>query len=91
MTREKLEAKLAAKLAAIQAEQRRVSEFAGLRFGVFKRLRELERDERRVLRQIDRLPADPIAAAVEAELRPLADALIDAGHKLAKDSGEKGE
>jgi hypothetical protein len=34
-------------------------------------------------------PKDPLAAAVDAELRPLADALIDAGHKFAKDSGEK--
>lgn len=29
---------------------------------------------------------DPIASAVRAELQPLEDALIDAGHKLAKDS-----
>jgi hypothetical protein len=29
--------------------------------------------------------ADPIASAVRAELQPLEDALIDAGHKLAKD------
>ena len=28
---------------------------------------------------------DPIASAVRAELQPLEDALIDAGHKLAKD------
>lgn len=32
-----------------------------------------------------RKPSDPIAAAVRAELEPLADALIEAGHKLAKD------
>jgi hypothetical protein len=31
---------------------------------------------------------DPIASAVRAELQPLEDALIDAGHKLAKD-GER--
>jgi hypothetical protein len=30
-------------------------------------------------------PDDPIASAVRAELQPLEDALIDAGHKLAKD------
>jgi hypothetical protein len=29
-------------------------------------------------------PRDPIASAVRAELEPLADALIDAGHKLAR-------
>jgi hypothetical protein len=41
------------------------------------------------LREIARQPDDPITAAVEDELRPLADALTDIGHKLAKDSGEK--
>jgi hypothetical protein len=30
-------------------------------------------------------PDDPIVSAVRAELQPLEDALIDAGHKLAKD------
>jgi hypothetical protein len=39
---------------------------------------------------VDALPPapdanDPIASAVRAELQPLEDALIDAGHKLAKD------
>jgi hypothetical protein len=33
----------------------------------------------------DAIPTDPIASAVRAELQPLEDALIDAGHKLAKD------
>jgi hypothetical protein len=36
------------------------------------------------LREIAKEPADPIAAAVRAELQPLEDALIDAGHTLAQ-------
>jgi len=36
------------------------------------------------LREIAAEPADPIASAVRAELQPLEDALIDVGHKLAK-------
>jgi hypothetical protein len=35
-------------------------------------------------------PQDPIASAVRAELQPLEDALIDAGHKLAKDGEVEG-
>jgi hypothetical protein len=45
---------------------------------------------RDLLAVLDALPpapeADPIASAVRAELQPLEDALIDAGHKLAKDA-----
>jgi hypothetical protein len=37
----------------------------------------------------DALPADPIASAVRAELQPLEDALINAGHKLANDDTNK--
>jgi hypothetical protein len=44
-----------ARLVAIRTEQARQSEFAGVRFGVFARLRELEREERRVLRRIEEL------------------------------------
>jgi hypothetical protein len=43
----------------------------------------------RFVGRYESLVTDPIAAAVDAELQPLADALTDIGHKLAKDSGEK--
>jgi hypothetical protein len=43
------------RLAEIRAQQQRQMEHAGLRLGVFARLRELERDERRVLKRIDEL------------------------------------
>lgn len=44
-----------ARLEEIRTEQRRQMQFAGERLGVFARLRELEREERRVLRRIERL------------------------------------
>lgn len=46
---------LLTRLEEIRSEQRRQSEFAGLRFGVFARLKELEREERRVLRCIEQI------------------------------------
>lgn len=42
------------RLANVQHEQARQSEFAGLRLGVFTKLKELEREERKIQRQIDR-------------------------------------
>ena len=42
-------------LADVQKEKARQSEFAGVRFGVFARLKELERDERRLMRRLEAL------------------------------------
>jgi hypothetical protein len=46
------------KLAAVRVEQSRQIEFAGVRLGVFRRLDELGREERRILRQIEKLEAE---------------------------------
>jgi hypothetical protein len=42
------------------------------------------RESIKELRAVANAPSDAIATAVDAELRPLADALIEAGHKLAQ-------
>ena len=51
------------KLAVIQAEQRRQIMFAGERLGVFARLKELGRDERRILKRIDALETSSAQAS----------------------------
>lgn len=43
------------RLAEIRTEQQRQMEFVGVRLGVLARLKELARDERRVLRRIEKL------------------------------------
>lgn len=50
-------ARAEARLADVHMEQRRQMEYVGVRLGVFRRLRELEREERRVSTRIERLRA----------------------------------